>query len=202
MWSFNFVEGRTDDGRSLRIMTLSDEHSRECLSLKEARRIVSCGVIETLADAMLEKGVPEHVRCDNGPEMIAKALREWLAGLGTRPLYIEPGSPWENGFCESFNGKLQDACQKREIFYSLREAQVVIGAWKDHYNCIHPHSSLATGLPRLSPCTSSHASYPRQPPCSSLTEPGPKSRSGRHLRLLWFRATLSQPSPNRASQVT
>ena len=78
-------------------MTLIDEHTRECLALKVARRINSFGVIETLADAMLENGVPEHVRCDNGPEMIAKALREWLAGLGTRPLYIEPGSPWENG---------------------------------------------------------------------------------------------------------
>src|SRR3954447_18835219 len=78
------------------------------------------------------KGVPEHVRCDNGPEMIAKALREWLARLGTKPLYIEPGSPWDNGYCESFNGKLQDECLKREIFYSVREAQAVISAWRDH----------------------------------------------------------------------
>jgi transposase InsO family protein len=142
VWSFDFVEGRTHDGRSLRIMTLIDEHTRECLALKVARRINSFGVIETLADAMLEKGVPEHVRCDNGPEMIAKALRKWLAKLGTKTLYIEPGSPWENGYCESFNGKLQDECLKREIFYSLREAQVVIGAWKDHYNRVRPHSSL------------------------------------------------------------
>ena len=100
------------------------------------------GVIETLADAMLERGVPEHVRCDNGPEMVAKALRQWLAKLGTRTLYIEPGSPWENGFCESFNGKLRDECLKLEIFYSLKEAMIVIGAWKDHYNRTRPHSSL------------------------------------------------------------
>ncbi len=99
-------------------------------------------MIETLADAMLQKGVTEHVRCDNGPEMIAKALRGWLAKLGTKTLYIEPGSPWENGSCESFNGKLPDECLKREIFYSLREAQVVIGAWRDHYNRIRPHSAL------------------------------------------------------------
>jgi transposase InsO family protein len=142
VWSFDFVESHTHDGRSLRIMTLIDEHTRECLALKVARRINSFGVIETLADAMLAKGIPEHVRCDNGPEMIARALREWLAQLGTKTLYIEPGSPWENGYCESFNGKLRDECLKLEIFYSLKEAQVIIGAWKDHYNRVRPHSSL------------------------------------------------------------
>ena len=142
VWSFDFVESRTHDGRSLRIMTLIDEYTRECLALRVARRINSFGVLETLADAMLSKGIPEHVRCDNGPEMIAQALRTWLAKLGTKTLYIAPGSPWENGFCESFNGKLRDECLKREIFYSLKEAQVVIGAWRDHYNCVRPHSSL------------------------------------------------------------
>jgi transposase InsO family protein len=109
-------------------MTLIDEYTRECLALKVARRINSFGVIETLLDAMLAEGVPEHVRCNNGPEMVAKALREWLAQLGTRTLYIEPGSPWENGYCESFNGKLRDEGLKLEIFYSLKEAQVIIGA--------------------------------------------------------------------------
>ena len=123
-------------------MTLIDEYTRECLALRVARRINSFGVLETLADAMLSKGIPEHVRCDNGPEMIAQALRTWLAKLGTKTLYIAPGSPWENGFCESFNGKLRDECLKREIFYSLKEAQVVIGAWRDHYNRVRPHSSL------------------------------------------------------------
>jgi transposase InsO family protein len=142
VWSFDFVESHTNDGRSLRIMTLIDEYTRECLALKVARRINSFGVIETLADAMLAKGIPEHVRCDNGPEMVARALREWLAQLGTKTLYIEPGSPWENGYCESFNGKLRDECLKLEIFYSLKEAQVIIGAWQDHYNRVRPHSSL------------------------------------------------------------
>ena len=142
VWSFDFVESRTHDGRSLRIMTLIDEHTRECLALRVARRINSFGVIETLADAMLAKGIPERVRCDNGPEMAARALRDWLAQLGTKTLYIEPGSPWENGYCESFNGKLQDECLKLEIFYSLREAQVVIGMWRSHYNRVRPHSSL------------------------------------------------------------
>ncbi len=124
------------------MLTIIDEYTRECLALRVARRINSFGVIETLADAMLQKGVPEHVRCDNGPEMIAKALRDWLAKLGTKTLYIAPGSPWENGYCESFNGKLRDECLKGEIFSSLKEAQVVIGAWRDHYNRVRPHSSL------------------------------------------------------------
>jgi transposase InsO family protein len=123
-------------------MTLIDEYTRECLALKVARRINSFGVIETLADAMLAKGIPEHVRCDNGPEMVARTLREWLAQLETKTLYIEPGSPWENGYCESFNGKFRDECLKLEIFDSLKEAQVIIGAWQDHYNRVRPHSSL------------------------------------------------------------
>ena len=123
-------------------MTLIDEYTRECLTLTVARRINSFGVIETLADAMMSKGIPEHVRCDNGPEMVARALREWLAQLGTKPLSIEPGSPWENGYCESFNGKLRDECLKLEIFYSLKEAQIVIGAWRDHDKRVRPHSSL------------------------------------------------------------
>jgi transposase InsO family protein len=108
-----------------------------------ARRINSFGVIEALADAMLVKVVPEHVCCDNGPEMVARVLRDWLAQLGTRTLYIEPSSPWENGYCESFIGKLKDECLKLEIFYSLKEAQVIIGAWRDHYNRVRPHSSLS-----------------------------------------------------------
>jgi transposase InsO family protein len=142
VWSFDFVESHTHDGRSLRLMTLIDEYPRECLALRVARRINSFGVIETLADVMLAKGVPEHVRCDNGPEMVAKTLREWLAQLGTKTLDIEPGSPWENGYCESFNGKLRDECLKLEIFSSLKETQVVIGAWPDHYHRGRPHSSL------------------------------------------------------------
>src|SRR3712207_7643880 len=91
---------------------------------------------------MLQTGVPEHVRCDNGPEMIAQALRAWLAKLGTKTLYIAPGSPWENGFCESFNGKLRDELLDGEVFYSLAEARVVIEGWRRHYNTGRPHSAL------------------------------------------------------------
>jgi putative transposase len=123
-------------------MTLIDEFTRECLAIRVARRINSFGVIETMADVMLERGVPEHIRSDNGPEMTAKIVRSWFAGLGATTLYIEPGSPWENGYCESFNGKLRDECLNGEIFYSLREAAIVIEQWRKHYNTIRPHSSL------------------------------------------------------------
>ena len=99
-------------------------------------------VIETLSDVMLWKGIPEHLRSDNGPEFIAQQLRQWLAKLGTATLYIEPGSPWENGYCESFNGKLRDECLNGEIFYSLKEAQVVIEQWRVQYNTVRPHSAL------------------------------------------------------------
>ena len=106
------------------------------------RPVNAIGVIETLADAMLFEGTPLHIRSDNGPEMVAKVLRQWLAGLGTKSLYIEPGSPWENGYCESFNGKLRDECLNGEIFYSLKEAQIIIESWRNHYNTKRPHSAL------------------------------------------------------------
>jgi hypothetical protein len=110
-------------------------------AIRVARRINSFGVIETMADVMLTRGVPEHIRSDNGAEMTAKIVRNWLAKLGVRTLYIEPGSLWENGYCESFNGKLRDECLNQEIFYSLKEAQVVIEQWRNHFNTIGPHSS-------------------------------------------------------------
>jgi putative transposase len=100
------------------------------------------GVIETMADVMLMRGVPEHIRSDNGPEMTAKIVRSWLANVGAKTLYIEPGSPWENGYCESFNGKLRDELLNGEIFYSLKEARVVIEQWHNHYNTVRPHASL------------------------------------------------------------
>ena len=123
-------------------MTLIDEFTRECLAIRVARRINSLGVIETMADVMLTRGVPEHIRSDNGPEMTARIVRQWLAKVGAKTLYIEPGSPWENGYCESFNGKLRDELLNGEIFYSLREAKAVIGQWRSHYNAVRPHSSL------------------------------------------------------------
>ena len=105
-------------------------------------RINSFSVLETMADVMLVRGVPEHIRSDNGAEMTAKVVRNWLMQVGAQTLYIEPGSPWENGYCESFNGKLRDELLNGEIFYSLKEAQIVIEQWRKHYNTIRPHSSL------------------------------------------------------------
>jgi len=142
VWSYDFVEAQTHDGRKVRLMTLIDEFTRECLAIRVARRINGLGVLETMADVMLMRGIPEHIRSDNGPEMTAKIVRNWLSGVGAKTLYIEPGSPWENGYCESFNGKLRDELLNGEIFYSLKEAKVVIEQWRHHYNTVRPHSSL------------------------------------------------------------
>jgi putative transposase len=142
VWSYDFVSALTHDGRTLRILTLIDEYTRECLALRVERRLNSLEVIDTLADVMLMRGIPEHIRSDNGPEFIAGELQRWLAKVGTRTLYIERGSPWENGYCESFNGKLRDECLNGEIFYSLKEAPIVIERWRMEYNTERPHSAL------------------------------------------------------------
>jgi putative transposase len=132
----------THDGRSIRLLTMIDEYTRECLAIRVGRRLGSYEVIEALADVMLWRGVPENIRSDNGPEFVAEDLRKWLGKVGTGTLYIEPGSPWENGYCESFNGKLREECLNGEIFYSLREAQIVIEKWRVQYNTQRPHSAL------------------------------------------------------------
>jgi transposase InsO family protein len=142
VWSYDFVHHVTHDGRSLRLLTLIDEYTRQCLAIKVALRLNGFNVIETLADAMLLHGIPRRLRSDNGAEMTAHVVREWLKSLGVNTLYIEPGSPWENGYCESFNGKLRDELLNGDIYYSLKEAQVIIEQWRNHYNQIRPHSSL------------------------------------------------------------
>ena len=150
VWSYDFVSAMTHDGRTLRMLTLIDEYTRECLAIRVARRLGRYEVIEALADVMLFRGIPENIRSDNGPEFVAKELRQWLAKVGTGTLYIEPGSPWENGYCESFNGKLRDECLNGEIFYSLKEAQIVIEKWRVEYNTKRPHSCarLQAACPR------------------------------------------------------
>ena len=142
VWSYDFVEGRTHDGRKFRMLCLIDEYTREALAIRVKRRLNSVDVLETLADVMISRGTPDYIRSDNGPEFIAKALRSWIANIGTQTAYIEPGSPWENGYCESFNSKLRDELLNGEIFYTLREAEVLIEAWRRHYNTVRPHSSL------------------------------------------------------------
>jgi transposase InsO family protein len=142
VWRYDFTTAMTHDGRSLRLLTLLDEFSRECLAIRVARRLGRYEVIETLAEAMKQRGVPGHIRSDNGPEFLAKELRQWLAQVGCQTLYIEPGSPWENGYCESFNRRLRDECLNGEVFYSLREAQIVIENWRVEYNTLRPHFAL------------------------------------------------------------
>ncbi|CAO4184937.1 hypothetical protein AFFFEF_04514 [Methylorubrum extorquens] len=175
VWSFDFVQAQTHDGRSLRILTLIDEHSRACLALKVARRINSLGVIEALADAMCLHGIPEHIRCDNGPEMISKAPPKWVAKAGSQIQYIAPGSPSENGYCESFNGKLRDECLQQEIFYSLREAQIAIStAPKDWNTSADPRtecSSMEFGAGRWRIGRRHPADWPRRGPRASKSAP-------------------------------
>jgi transposase InsO family protein len=142
VWAYDFVEERTHDGRRFRMLCVVDEFTREALAIRVARRLRSSDVIDALADLMILRGAPEHVRSDNGPEFVAKAVREWIASVGTKTAYIEPGSPWENGYVESFNGKLRDELLNREIFYTLKEAQVLIEAWRRHFNAVRPHSAL------------------------------------------------------------
>jgi transposase InsO family protein len=142
VWSYDMVSARTSDGRPLRMLTIIDEYSRECLAIQVERQIKSENVLFRLADLFIERGTPEYIRSDNGPEFTAKAIRGWLNRLGVRTLFIEPGSPWENGYCESFNGKLRDELLNREIFDTVLEARVLTEMWRREYNQVRPHSSL------------------------------------------------------------
>jgi transposase InsO family protein len=141
VWSYDFVTARTADGRPFKMLTIIDEYTRECLAILVERRLTSEDVINQLYTLFLTRGVPEHIRSDNGPEFTAKAVRAWLSEMGVKTLFIEPGSPWENGYVESFNGKLRDELLNREIFTTLIEAKVLIEQWREEYNQVRPHSS-------------------------------------------------------------
>ena len=141
-WAYDFVHLRLRDGTGVRLLTVIDEYSRECLALRAGRSVRSAEVIEVLAELMLFRGVPDHIRSDNGPEFTASAVRRWLGRVGARTLYIEPGSPWENGYIESFNGKLRDELLDREVFYTLLEVRVLTERYRRTYNQVRPHSSL------------------------------------------------------------
>jgi transposase InsO family protein len=147
VWAYDFVLTRTHDGRPLRLLTIVDEHTRECLMIRVARRLNSEDVLECLASLFVYRGVPRYIRSDNGSEFTATAVREWLGEVGVQTLFIEPGSPWENGYIESFNGKLRDELLNGEIFYTLKEARVLIESWRQHYNEVRPHSSLGYRAP-------------------------------------------------------
>lgn len=158
VWAYDFVAERTVDGRPLKMLTVIDEFSRQCLAITVARRLKADDVLATLAELFMQHGPPAFIRSDNGAEFTAGVVREWLQRLQVKTLYIEPGSPWENGYNESFNGKLRDELLNRELFYSLAEAQYLVEAWRRHFNQVRPHSSLgyrppapAARLPLQSP---------------------------------------------------
>lgn len=142
VWTYDFVEDRTARGGRLKILAVVDEYTRECLALHVDKRITAQGVVNVLEWLFLVNGRPEHIRSDNGPEFIAKAVQDWLARKGTNTLYIRPGSPWENAYIESFNDKFRDECLNMEIFKNGSEAREVIEAWRREYNELRPHSSL------------------------------------------------------------
>jgi transposase InsO family protein len=142
VWSYDFVADRTQDGRGLRMLTVIDEYTREALAIEVQRRLNSQDVLDVLRDLFVQRGSPAYIRSDNGTEFTAKAVREWLDRVAVKTLFIEPGSPWENGYNESFNGKLRDELLAREIFDSLTEAQVLVERWRTEYNQVRPHSSL------------------------------------------------------------
>lgn len=142
VWSYDFVEDRTHDGRKYRMLNVIDEFTHECLAIRIERSLKSADVIDVLSDLFILRGVPGHVRSDNGPEFVAKAVQKWIGAVGAKTAYIMPGSPWENGFIESFNARLRDELLDGEIFYSLAEAKIIIESWRRHYNTVRPHGSL------------------------------------------------------------
>ena len=142
VWSYDFVQDRTADGRVYRTLNIIDEYTREALMIRVDRKLNSTDVLDALTDLFILCGPPEFIRSDNGPEFIAQKVRDWIEAVGAKTAYIEPGSPWENGYCESFNARFRDELLNGELFYTLREAQILIEQWRIHYNTVRPHSSL------------------------------------------------------------
>jgi len=147
VWSYDIVKDRTSDGRALRLLTIIDEYTRECLAIDVGRHMTSEDVLFRLVQLFVERGAPAYLRSDNGSEFTANKVREWLGKVGVGTLYIEPGSPWENGYGESFNGKLRDELLNGELFYTLEEAQILVANWRRLYNGLRPHSSLGNRPP-------------------------------------------------------
>jgi transposase InsO family protein len=174
VWSYDFVQDQTDDKRKFRMLTVIDEFTRRCLAIVVARRLRSDDVLHCLTDLMTRHGPPEHIRSDNGPEFVAKRVRSWLGRIGVKTLYIEPGSPWENGYCESFNSKLRDELLEGEQFSTLYEAQVLIERWRRHYNTVRPHSSLGYRPPAPETIlpTASALAYAALRPAQTLADRG------------------------------
>jgi putative transposase len=168
VWSYDFVEDRTHDGRKFRMLNVIDEYTHECLAIRINRKLKGIDVIDALSDLFILRGVPGHIRSDNGPEFVAKTVQEWITAVGAKTAYIEPGSPWENGYVESFNARLRDELLNGEIFYSLREAQIIIESWRRHYNTIRPHASLGYKPPAPGVLVPAFAAWP-----AALRRPAP-----------------------------
>ena len=178
VWAYDFVEARTHDGRKFRMLNVVDEFTRECLAIRVARKLKAADVIDVLSDLFILRGVPAHIRSDNGPEFVAKQVQRWITAVGAKTAYIEPGSPWENGYVESFNARLRDELLNGEIFYSLREAQVVIESWRRHYNTVRPHASLGFRPPAAEVALPAFAAWPAvlrppPPPTTQTVAPRP-----------------------------
>jgi transposase InsO family protein len=168
VWCWDFVFDRTASGSALKWLSIVDEYTRECLALKVARSITSENVIDTLAELLAMRGVPGAIRSDNGPEFVAHAIRRWLGQVGVEALYIEPGSPWENGYAESFHGRVRDEFLELEIFDNLSAARSLTTAWKEDYNHHRPHSSLNYQTPSAFAAACA-ASAPAAPPLQQHT---------------------------------
>jgi putative transposase len=142
VWSYDFVHDRTDDGRVYRKLNIIDEFTREVLAIRVDRKLNSIDVVDALTDLFILRGPPAFIRSDNGPEFIAQKVGDWIGAVGAKTAYITPGSPWENGYCESFNARFRDELLNGEIFYTLKEAKIIIKQWRQHYNRERPHSTL------------------------------------------------------------
>lgn len=142
VWSYDFVTDRLRSGKRIKILTVIDEYTRKCLAIRVGHVLKAYDVLDVLSALFTTEGTPDYIRSDNGSEFSAKAPGEWIESAGVRTAYIEPGSPWENGYNESFNGKLRDELLNMKIFYSIKEARVLIERWRKHYNEVRPHSSL------------------------------------------------------------
>jgi putative transposase len=166
VWSYDFVEDRTHDGRKYRMLNVIDEFTHECLAIRVNRKLKAIDVIDVLSDLFILRGVPGHIRSDNGAEFVAKVVQKWITAVGAKTAYIAPGSPWENGFIESFNARLRDELLDGEIFYSLKEAKIVIESWRRHYNTLRPHGSIGYKPPApevFVPAMSMRTAQQRQP---------------------------------------
>jgi putative transposase len=171
VWSYDFVEDRTHNGRKFRMLNVIDEFTHECLAIRVARKLKADDVIDVLSDLFIMRGVPAYIRSDNGPEFVAKSVQAWIKGVGAKTAYIAPGSPWENGYVESFNARLRDELLDGEVFYTLAEAQIVIESWRRHFNTVRPHGSLGYKPPAPEVFVPAFAAWP-----AALTRPAPPAK--------------------------